>query len=517
MLRQLGGQTLLLRALKTAAVSGSPDLVMVLVDDDEVALLAERHGCYTQTLPQGTLDSDSLPAALQAAAEHIEAQIGTAIDAVVVLDPAAPLIRPDDLAQALNGLSDGGPSTIVGASGAVTGSNWVDAPVIVLQRNALQASVAGRGAPGTLPLPPHRCLRLRSMSDWWVCERLLQQRRIVFVVIGYPAVGLGHVSRAGLLAHDLIHHDVHFLCPTGSELAAEQLAATGLPVHRQSTPDLAGTVMALGPDLVINDILNTELDYIARLKSDGVGVVNFEDLGPGAAAADLVVNAVFMEPETLPNHYNGPDYFCLRDEFLSVSPRPASHVVRNVLVTFGGTDDVDSTSRIARLVLPLAQIHGIHLNFVTGPGYAHLSKLTAILQGSPAQATLAHNTKRMSEFMRQADLAFSSAGRTVFELAAMRVPAVILAANPREETHTFACADNGFTYLGRADLVSDGQIVDAFERLVGSPNLRSAMAERMSRWDFRQSRRRVIDAIHKVLDGATKPELAEGRVSRVSR
>jgi spore coat polysaccharide biosynthesis predicted glycosyltransferase SpsG len=502
-LRSLAGRTLLKRALETAsgAVS-SQDQIAVLVDDDEVALFAERQGCQVHPLPAGyDTSGQSLAASVDGVTRQIESTRPDRFAAVMLLHPTAALVRSADLTRAVDRLFENGAASVVSEPMTGTDSgNWPSVGFAVSRRSSVNPERFLGDRVEIAEVPPERTFSIRSGHDWWVCERLLQRKRVVFVVIGYPAVGLGHVSRAATVAHELMHHDVHFLCPRGSELAATQLAARALPVHLHDAGDLADCVLALQPDLVVNDILNTDREYVERLKTAGAAVVNFEDLGSGARVADLVINAIFMEPDVCGNHLNGPAYFCIRDEFLHAPSRADRVTVREILVTFGGTDPSDNTSRVARLILPRTRALGIHVSFVTGPGYAHLDRLQEILAGVPAaDATLAHDTRRMSDYMARADFAFSSAGRTVFELAAMGVPAVIVAANEREESHTFACEDNGFVYLGGSDQVTDTAIVSALERLIESAGTRRQMSERMQKWDFRKGRERVLGAIEPFL------------------
>lgn len=91
---------------------------------------------------------------------------------------------------------------------------------------------------------------------------------IVFVVAGYPAIGMGHIYRALMLAHEIADHRVTF-CTRESELAASNIA-----LHYRTTiqtgDDLAGMLRLL-PDLVVNDILNTEADYVGKLEGTGRG------------------------------------------------------------------------------------------------------------------------------------------------------------------------------------------------------------------------------------------------------
>ena len=65
--------------------------------------------------------------------------------------------------------------------------------------------------------------------------------------------------------------------------------------------------------------------------------------------------------------------------------------------------------------------------------------------------------------MRKADIAFSSQGRTTFELASMGVPTIVMAQNEREQLHTFAQMDNGFINLGLGSEVSDEDIASTLQ------------------------------------------------------
>jgi spore coat polysaccharide biosynthesis predicted glycosyltransferase SpsG len=190
----------------------------------------------------------------------------------------------------------------------------------------------------------------------------------------------------------------------------------------------------------------------------------------------------------------------LRDEFLDVAPAPFRTEVRNVLITFGGTDAPDLTRRIVDLIFPVLRACDMRMSIVTGPGYAHAKRLQRrVALFNSELIEIANGTKRMSEYMARADLAFSSAGRTVFELVSMRVPAIIIAANEREQRHTFASAENGLTYLGRHDAVDDRAIRQAFENLLNDVELRRTMYQRMQSHDFRSGKQRVIGEILKVL------------------
>jgi spore coat polysaccharide biosynthesis predicted glycosyltransferase SpsG len=101
----------------------------------------------------------------------------------------------------------------------------------------------------------------------------------------------------------------------------------------------------------------------------------------------------------------------------------------------------------------------------------------------------------MSDVIRAADIAFSSAGRTLYELAHMGVPAVVIRQNQRESQHAFASIDNGFLDLGLHERVSTDQIRAAFASLRDNAPLRRALRERMLAVDLTTGRDRIVRMI----------------------
>lgn len=513
MLRQLAGSPLLTRMIRIAeSATHNVEDVLVVTDDDEAALLAERMGCQVAVEENSEQPENEFPwMRIYDGIRNCEKSRSRTFDEIALLQPHAPLLSAGDFQCAEELLSDSNVDSMIalGEQYREKGKNRRH------QKNSI-TSLGGAFAISKRPaispggffgrrvsyayIPEQHAFEVRSAHDWWVCEKLLAQKRIVFVVAGYGAIGMGHVYRAQLLAHELMDHHITFLCTRESDLAARQLAANKFCTRVQTGDDLASEVLELKPDVVINDFLDTPADYIRRLKAIGVPVVNIEDMGSGAAEADLVINALYEQQLVSPNHRVGPEFFCLRDEFLQATPSPFRPEVHQVLITFGGTDAPDLTRRIAELIFPVAKARGIRLSIVTGPGYVHAKKLQRRVDLMRSDLIeVANGTKRISEYMTRADLAFSSAGRTVFELATMRVPAIILAANEREETHTFASPENGLVYLGRHDIVDDQTIRRTFENLLDDSDLRRAMYYRMQRHDFRSGKKRVIDEILKVL------------------
>ena len=106
-----------------------------------------------------------------------------------------------------------------------------------------------------------------------------------------------------------------------------------------------------------------------------------------------------------------------------------------------------------------------------------------------------HDAKRVSFYMKQADLCITSQGRTVFELASMGVPAIVLAQNEREAEHVFAGMGNGFINLGIGEKTDSLTIIKTIQYLADMPKVRWEMRNLQLSKKFEKGQERVIKII----------------------
>ena len=143
---------------------------------------------------------------------------------------------------------------------------------------------------------------------------------------------------------------------------------------------------------------------------------------------------------------------------------------------------------------------GIAIRVVTGPGYAHRDELVRHIKalGNPL-LRFEYATNIMSRMMEGVDLAICSAGRTVYELAHMHIPSIVLAQHEREARHTFARADHGFAYMGIMRKFNAGRLRKVFVELIDEPERRNVLYQRQSRIHFEKNKAKVVSGILKLL------------------
>jgi spore coat polysaccharide biosynthesis predicted glycosyltransferase SpsG/CMP-N-acetylneuraminic acid synthetase len=351
----------------------------------------------------------------------------------------------------------------------------------------------------------HDLLEIESFQDWWACEKLLKRKRIVFRVIGNNQSGMGHIYRCLSIAHEVTDHEVIFVCDRENTVVIKTLAGYHYQLNIFEPDEVVDNIIKLRPDLVINDILSTKKKDIIPLRLNHIKTVSFEDLGGGVKYTDLTINELYEEPQIEEDHILwGHKYFFVRDEFNDAKPHRFKNRVNSILLTFGGTDKNDLTSIIYPAIRELCVARNIKMHIVTGPGYINYDKLKNEIDNNKDKdeglVTLTNATGIISHIMEESQIAITSNGRTLYELAHMNIPAIVVSHHKRESTHNFACKENGFITVGvfRKNH-SEALITKQLIKLLDDEEYRRKLFERTTKYQFNLNKNKVIQKIISLL------------------
>lgn len=518
-LRILNGYPLIYYVIKTSLSSKYNPDVFISSDDDEILTLAKTFGAKIHKRDASLADgATTLDPVIINAYTEINRLSKIKYDAVVTIQPTSPLLSVKTLDDAITFfLEQPGTETVISATEDThltwgkknnsyfpkyrerlnrqelpptykeTGAFFISDPRIFKKRTRIGSKVK------LFIVPDQEKTDVDTFEDWSICEFHLRRKKLLFVVTGYQEVGLGHVYNSIAIADEILEHQVSFLVDNRSQLAFDIIKNANHSVYIQKEEDILLDIKKLNPDIIINDILDTTQSYIKSLKKISALVINFEDLGEGSQLADLVINAMYPEKRKIKNHFFGKDYFILRNEFqYSKSIDKTNSQVKNVALTFGGTDPNNFTFKVVNEIYKYCEKHNIKITVVLGMGYKKTNELDRF-----ADISILKNISHLSEIIMSADICFTSAGRTTFEIASIGIPSIVLCQNYRESTHFFASEENGFMNLGEAGEINEGKILDVFTWLVENPEKRNELNQKMMNYDIRHSKKKVLDLIRK--------------------
>ncbi|AMD18131.1 cytidyltransferase [Methanobrevibacter sp. YE315] len=509
-IRLLNNKPLISYAIGIAKSSQYVDDIVVTTDDSEIALISEKFGAGVIRRSE-ELASDEIPLdpVVYDAMIQKEKLAFDEYDIVITLQPTSPLIKSSTLDKAIEKFEDFSIDSVISVvddrhlSWGYDEANERYFPNYIerVNRQYLPKSFKETGAIlatrrnfvhedsrlGTnldlVEVSREESVDIDNYEDWWVAENYLQKKKIAIVVNAYNEIGTGHVYRCLSIASKLVFHEVLFLLDEKHELGINLIKNNNYSFKTyEDEEDLLNILKEYSPQIVINDILDTSYEYMSLLKSDGYFVVNFEDLGVGTDLADVVFDALYEHDAGEPNIFTGHKYYILKDEFYFQPEKIISQEVKNVLITFGGTDPNNFTEFALDSIL--ATNYEGRINVVVGLGYSDLDKLISKYESNPL-VQIYKNVSNISEFMFKADIVFTSAGRTMYEICSLGIPTICLCQNDREKSHVFGNSSNGFINMGYGVDVTQQELIDEFVNLVNDYHLRVEMSEKMLSIDLK--------------------------------
>ena len=494
--------------------------VAVSTDDEELGEIVKKRGVEVIARPaELATDSVTLDPVIYHAVRYMEEEKGISYDIVITMQATSPTLKMITIKNAIEYFEQHDYDTVLSATNKPHLSwgvdqngdyvknyekrlnsqelppNYLETGGFLITRRQCVTPEGRIGAKVSIfEIAEDEAVDIDTYSDWVLCENILKRKKIMFRTVGKRSVGMGHVYRCLTLAYKLTGHEVVFAASEDSDIGIEKIKESNFDVIRIKDDDHFEKVLAdTKPDILINDILDTTSEYMRMVTRYVKRVVNFEDVGPGAKYADAVINALYEKGDKLHNEYYGSRYFCIRDEFLEEQPKEFSEKAENVLVIFGGADPSDLTGRLYRICKRLHKDHpDVNFHFLLGFAYPYADRIVTCEE----ERVFVHkDVKRVSSYMSRMDLAITSQGRTVYELASMGVPAIVLAQNDREAKHVFAGIQNGFINLGIGDETDDETVVSTIGWLIATPNVRREMRKLQLQKDFSKGHERVIRLI----------------------
>ncbi len=504
-IRIVNGKPLIAYCIENALCSKYITDIVITTDSEEIELIAKYYKVpYLHRCSELCKDNVTLDAVIYDVCKNFEGEY------VITMQPTSPTLKADTLDEAIEYAIEKDTDTLISVvnrphlawierAGKIipdyserlnrqylpkrfleTGAFVISKSKIVTEKTRIGKKV------DVFEISDNEAIDIDSFQDLLCAEQVLKQCKIAIIVNGNHVIGMGHISRMLELADQFyvkpdFFYDEQITAP--SNFGKTTYRHTGY----KSTDELFDMLEKEQYKIVINDILDTSVDYMSRLKGIVPYVVNFEDSGEGGNSADMVINALYSEKDSENRKYCGADYYFMPKLFLMYKPIKINDVVKNIFICFGGADPQNYTEKILDFISE-KKYYGYHFTVVLGKAKANFERL--IKQNSQQNIEIMYDVKNMPELMSKCDVAITSQGRTCYELASLGIPTLAIAQNEREERHSFVCENNGFVNLPFGCDIID--IKEKAEKLISfDKNVRKRMQKRMLQHDLKTGRERV--------------------------
>ena len=331
--------------------------------------------------------------------------------------------------------------------------------------------------------------------------------RILFRADASHELGFGHVARTAALIEEVVERGLEPIILFGGDATTLRSWCAARGLHPRIGEWSASHVLLAAEQqrvaAVVIDGSALANDLAPRLVDRGVKTIVLDDLGNCSLGVAAIVNHN-IHAEQLANTYPcakrrllGRRYLMLRRDirrYTRGSCRPMTQKRLRVIVSFGGSDPVDATSRALRL---LPDDRPLELVVILGPGYQNDEPLRAAVAHAKS---LGHDVdvRRAPDdpgaLFVSADAAICSAGGTVGELAYLGCPAIAYAIARDQVTPARHQVRAGLIAGGRTWIETDDATVKAdLTGFLLDDALRLAQRQRALATADSDGPRRVID------------------------
>lgn len=516
--RLLNNKPLISYAINNALNSEYISDVYVSTDDAEISTIAKKY--KSKVLDRNSelaQDKVTLDPVIHDAVNRIELKENIKFDIVITMQATSPLLKVETIDAAIKYFIENKADTLISVvnkphlswtkdnNGKIIPNykerlnrqelpaNYLETGAFVItKREYVKENTRFGPTIDVYEVSENESIDIDNYNDWTLCESILNRKKIILRCDGYKLIGMGHIYHCLTLAYHLTGHDIIFVLNKNHEEGIKKIQESFFKYEViENNESFYKLLSEIKPDIIVNDCLDTEKEYIEKLKTLVPRVVTIEDMGNGAKEADICINALY-ENQVGENILSGHKYVGLREEFIVANEHKPTEKVNNILVLFGGTDPSNLTQKIYNIALNMGQ-KDLKFTFITGIGYD--SQKNNIVTNDSKNIFVYNNIKNISSFMEQSDIAITSQGRTVYELASIGVPSIVLAQNERELKHEFACENNGFINLGLGKNVSEEQIKIKLNELIQNFEQRKEMNRKMLSKDLKSGISREIKAI----------------------
>ena len=267
-------------------------------------------------------------------------------------------------------------------------------------------------------------------------------------------IGMGHFVESLDLAQYLLdlRESVHFILnpypPACSELHKRKISFTECDID--ALDEISLFLRKKKSKCVIINHRSVSLNSLRVLNHEDQTVVLIDQFGGKRVICDLLINRSIV-PEWLKYDFVGHqpicrfggDYAILDNTYEALHEREKAFLENEntVLVSMGG---VDRTGATLRIIDAMKSVGNVSKEIITGSGFPHNAKLLRLRENlNDSSFTFFQGVDDLGKRMSKADIVISAGGNTIYEMACVGAPGIILWEDEHEYIQGKAFAEKG--------------------------------------------------------------------------
>jgi spore coat polysaccharide biosynthesis predicted glycosyltransferase SpsG/RimJ/RimL family protein N-acetyltransferase len=314
---------------------------------------------------------------------------------------------------------------------------------------------------------------------------------VLILTEGGRDIGLGHITRCTSVYEAFEEFGVQSqLIVNGDDAVGELLTDKNTRVFNWLSGRESLLAAIENADIVFIDSYKADEDLYETVSSTAKTAVYLDDTMRINYPKGFVLNgAVLAEQMPYPEREGvtyllGARYAPLRREFWNVPAKPIHDKLGAIMITFGGSDMHGLTAEVLKLLVDTYP--NLVKKVIVAKGFRNIADIES-LKDDKTELVYYPDAAGMKEVMLESDVAISAGGQTLYELARVGVPAIVVIVADNQSHSVRGWEKVGFAeYAGQWD---DDGVIGAI----------AAKIELLKSRSLRESKRKVG---RNVIDGA---------------
>jgi len=333
---------------------------------------------------------------------------------------------------------------------------------------------------------------------------------MIFWVEVSQKIGMGHFKEAIFLSDHFNNPSVHFIIPpylpAELELKKKKISYSIMDINNYENIIHLIKKISKKKCIIINH-RNVSLKALETLRRENCLVAVIDQLGGKQIICDLLINKSIVSEwlkydfvKDKPVCCFGADYAILEDCYEELHKREKKFTKTNytILVSMGGVDRTGSTLRIIKA---LQSIDNTSKEIIIGNGFSHIDKLHNLRKKlNDSSFIFSQGVDDLGKRMSKADIVISAGGNTVYEMACVGTPGIVLWEDEHEyiqgkifsERRTLLCLGNGIKTP--IELISN-----SIKVLLKDVNQRKNMSQCGKKLVDFHGKKRIVDELYELI------------------
>ncbi len=332
-----------------------------------------------------------------------------------------------------------------------------------------------------------------------VVKMNLYCRSIAILVEGNSEIGLGHVSRCITLGKEFRLRGWSVFFVSNHSEGISKVEENGFDIFsysKNSEDEKIKEVINIFNNkkvsLVIIDSYIITIDFFNNFRKSFNGKIAYiDDLNNFLSPVDILIHGsilgqIYQYKMNYKNTLilNGLQYNLLRDEFKDLPPKQVKDNVKEVLLTAGGADFKNMTTKVINIFVESRLLETFQLNVVIGSAFENIDEIYELSKKNN-NIKIYYNPISIAEIMIRSDIAITAGGSTVYELFATGTPSVAMITSNNQKIF--------IEELEKEDLLVNGGMLEDLDANILSEKLSCFINERDNRMKMSRITQQLLD------------------------